>query len=327
MAELSKDFNNFHDRIALGNGQKESLRKSRNAIRDRIRQYFKEIIKVTSPRFYMQGSFAMGTTLNPLDGEFDIDDGVYLQHLDENDNSNWPVPDTVHQWIVKATDGHTKEKPMDKRTCVRVRYAGQYHVDLPIYAKYLDEQRLAEKGENGWHQSDSKALTDWFISQVNNKGEQLRRTVRFIKAWADFQSGRRGKMPSGLILTVLAVEKFRLDEKDDISLSKTVARISDAVKSLFTVFNPIDGTEELTARLTDIQKERFQQAIADYSSDALKAVDTDDCEYASKLWRRQFGDRFPVVESKDNEEQKKENVAKLATIYTAKNPPKPWGNR
>ncbi len=186
---------------------------------------------------------------------------------------------------------------------------------------------MAEKGENGWHQSDSKALTDWFISQVNNKGEQLRRTVRFIKAWADFQSGRRGKMPSGLILTVLAVENFRLDEKDDISLSKTVAAISDAVKSLFTVFNPIDGTEELTARLTDIQKERFQQAIADFSSDALKAVDTDDCEYASKLWRLQFGDRFPVVESKDNEEQKKGNVAKLATIYAAKNPPKPWGNR
>jgi hypothetical protein len=327
MAELRKEFNDFHDRIVLGNGQKESLRKSRNAIRDRIRKYFKEIFKVTSPRFYMQGSFAMGTTVNPLDGEFDIDDGVYLQHLDENDNSNWPVPDTVHQWIVKATDGHTKEKPMDKRTCVRIRYAGQYHVDLPIYAKYLDEQRLAEKGENGWHQSDSKALTDWFINQVNNKGEQLRRTVRFIKAWADFQSGRRGKMPSGLILTVLAVENFRLDEKDDISLSKTLAAISNVVKSLFIVFNPIDGTEELTARLTDMQKERFQQAIADFSSDALKAVDTDDCEYASKLWRLQFGDRFPVVESKDNEEQKKENVAKLATIYAAKNPPKPWGNR
>ena len=97
MPELSKEFNNFHDRIVLGNGRKESLRKSRNAIRDRIRQYFKEIIKVTSPRFYMQGSFAMGTTVNPLDGEFDIDDGVYLQHLDENDNSNWPVPDTVHR--------------------------------------------------------------------------------------------------------------------------------------------------------------------------------------------------------------------------------------
>ena len=25
----------------------------------------------------------MGTTVNPLDGEFDLDDGIYLQHLDE----------------------------------------------------------------------------------------------------------------------------------------------------------------------------------------------------------------------------------------------------
>ena len=121
MANLHKEFGTFHDRIALTSGKKESLRKSRNAIRDRIRKHFRENIKVELPKFRGQGSYAMGTTVNPLDGEFDIDDGVYLQHLDKNDDSEWPTPETVHSWLVKATDGHTKEKPIDKRTCVRVR--------------------------------------------------------------------------------------------------------------------------------------------------------------------------------------------------------------
>jgi hypothetical protein len=327
MADLSKEFNNFHDQIVLSNSRKDSLRTSRNAIRDRIRKYFKEILKVTSPKFYMQGSFAMGTTVNPLDGEFDIDDGVYLQHLDENDNSNWPIPETVHQWVIKATDGPTKEKPMNKRTCVRVRYAGQYHVDLPIYAKYLDEQRLAEIGENGWHHSDSKALTDWFINQVSNKGEQLRRAVRFIKAWSDFQSGRRGKMPSGLILTVLVSNHYCANERDDIAFADTIGAISNAVRSAFYVYNPVDAGEELTDRLTEIQKTRFQEAISIAAEAAANAINTDERHEAAQKWRKQFGDRFPAVEKEEDTTKNKEATTKLAAVYAAQNPSKPWSYR
>jgi hypothetical protein len=88
----------------------------------------------------------MGTVINPLDGEYDLDDGVYLQHLDENHHSGWPTSETVHRgWIVEATDGYTKEKPIDKRTCVRVRYACQYHIDLPSYATQRQGQCWQKK--------------------------------------------------------------------------------------------------------------------------------------------------------------------------------------
>ncbi len=116
---------------------------------------------------------------------------------------------TVHQWLVNATDGHTSEKPMDKRTCVRVRYAGQHHVDLPAYGELNGKYLLAVKGETKWPHSDPMALTDWFVGQVKSRGEQLRRIVRYLKAWADFKSNRGGKMPSGVILTVLAANHFR----------------------------------------------------------------------------------------------------------------------
>ncbi|MBW1961171.1 MAG: hypothetical protein JRJ04_06930 [Deltaproteobacteria bacterium] len=326
MTDLKSEFMTFHDRIALNSGKKEALRKARNAIRDRIRKYFRENLKVRLPGFLGQGSYAMGTTVNPLSGEFDIDDGVYLQHLDGSNDSNWPTPETVHRWLVNATDGHTKEKPIDKRTCIRVRYAGQYHVDLPPYANLNDEYMLAERGKKGWHRSDPLALTVWFKQKVQVNGEQLRRLVRYLKAWADFQSGRRGKMPSGLILTVLAAQHFCGDERDDVSLANTSQAIYNAVYPIFCVYNPVDNQEELTARLTDEQKQRFQDAISDLSSDAANAIANGDREEASNLWRRQVGDRFPLIETSIEAGQKQKDVAKLASVYAAKNPAKPWAH-
>lgn len=223
---MNKEIGTFHEIISLDSNKKMELRKSRNALRDRIRWYFRNVLKIPAPKFRGQGSYSMGTTVNPLDGEFDIDDGVYLLHLDSSDAGTLPTPDTAHRWIVNATEGHTKEKPVDKKTCVRVRYAGQYHVDLPLYGKKGSEYLLAENGHKGWHASDPLALTDWFLSSVKRCGEQLHRTVRLLKAWADFQSGRRGKMPSGLILTVLAVQNIRLDSRDDICLAQTVEAIA-----------------------------------------------------------------------------------------------------
>lgn len=323
MADLHSEFQTFHGRVALTFQKKESLRTSRDAIRDRIRRYFRDDLRVEAPNFRGQGSYAMGTIVNPLDGEFDIDDGVYLQHLDENECTNW-APDTVHHWLVKATEGHTNEKPIDKRTCVRVRYAGQYHVDLPVYAKFNGGYMLAEKGARGWHYSDPKSVIDWFNGHVNQHGQQLRRMVRYLKAWADFP-GRKGKMPSGLILTVLAAQNFHSNKRDDVSLAETARTISDTANLVFCVYNPVDGEEQLTVRLTDDQKARFQEAVSDLASDAFGAIETDDREEASKIWRKEFGDRFPAIEEDDKVDQKKEDAAKLVTVYVKKNPMKPWG--
>ena len=272
----------------------------------------------------------MGTVINRLDGEYDLDDGVYLQHLNEHDQSGWPTPETVHRWIVESTTGYTKENPIDKRTCVRVRYAGQYHIDLPSYAILNGKPMLAEKGGKGWHESDPIALTEWFVDQVKKSGEQLRRFVRFFKAWADYQSRSRGTMPCSLILTVLAVQYFHSDERDDVSVANTAKAICDAVQVQFCVYNPVDHTEELTRRLSDEEKKSFQQAIADLANDAAEAINTEIRKDACKLWRNQFGDRFPLVEDDkvgDEEEQKKEDARRLVTVFAPKNPIKPWGWR
>lgn len=325
MSNLHNEFGTFHDKVALSPGKKASLRTSRDAVRERIRNFFREGLEVEAPKFHAQGSYAMGTTVNPLNGEFDIDDGVYLQHLDRHDSTKWPTPDTVHKWLITAVDGQTDEQPVDKRTCVRVLYTGRYHVDLPSYAMLNGEFLLAEKGEAGWHRSDPKALADWFKRQVRQRGEQLRRVVRYLKAWADYQAGKRGTMPSSLILTVLATEHFCPSDRDDVSLSNTATAIRNAVKPVFCVRNPVDPAEELTSRLEADQKTRFQKAISELADDSVTAVASTNTAKASRLWRGQLGDRFPLIEdASEDPNQKKEDAKRLAAVFIAKNPAKPW---
>jgi len=327
MADLSKEFKTFHDKIALTLPKKAALRTGRDAIREKVRRYFRDTLKLPVPKFRGQGSYAMGTTVNPIGGEYDIDDGVYFQHLDTQDDSSWPAATTVHQWLVNASEGHTSEKPMDKRTCVRIRYAGQYHVDLPSYGELVGKYLLAVKGETRWPYSDPLALTNWFRNQVNLHGEQLRRIVRHLKAWANFQSNRRGKMPSGLILTVLSGNHFQSHEKDDVALANTFQAISKAVSTFLYVLNPVDVSEELTARLTDAQKTRFQDAVKAAAEDAEKAVSLEDGHQASKFWRKQLGDRFPLVTKEESKGLKKATAAGIAAFHSCTNPPKPWGWR
>jgi hypothetical protein len=324
MADMQVEFKTFHDVIALASGKKVLLRTARNALRDRIRRHFRDVLKLNIPKFHGQGSYAMGTIVNPLNGEFDIDDGVYLQHLDTGDKSNWPAPETIHLWLVQATDGHTDQKPIDKRTCVRVCYAGQYHVDLPAYGELNGDYLLAEKGEKEWHRSDPLALTNWFNGRVKVHGEQLRRIVRYLKAWADFQSSRRGKMSNGLILTVMAANHFYATTRDDICFANILRDIADAVTVVFRVYNPVDATEELTLRLTDQQKNIFQEIVADAADAAAEAIKIEDRHEASNIWRKQFGDRFPAIGKKDDVNQKKAITNKLAAVYAEKNPSKPW---
>ena len=124
---------------------------------------------------------------------------------------------------------------------------------------------------------------------------------------------------------MLAAHHIHVDNRDDISLSRTVTAIFRNVNPVFIVFNPVDSSEELTARLSPEQKLRFQDAIQNFADDATNAIHTDDPEKASKFWRKQFGDRFPFVKNDVNKGQKREDAAKVAGFYASRKPTKPWG--
>ena len=56
MAQCNDLFLKFDEKIKLKPGKKESLRTSRNALREKIKDYFAETLKVSKPKFWGQGS-------------------------------------------------------------------------------------------------------------------------------------------------------------------------------------------------------------------------------------------------------------------------------
>ncbi|MEK5177816.1 cyclic GMP-AMP synthase DncV-like nucleotidyltransferase [Paenibacillus odorifer] len=303
MSNCNDLFASFHDEIYLHSEKKESLRTSRNSIRKKIKKYFKETLGLTEPKFYGQGSYMMNTMVNPIEGEYDIDDGIYIEHLKKEDEENWDTPIKVHNWIVKAVTGHTSTAPIDKNTCVRVIYKNEYHVDLPIYVKKEGEHpKLAHKSK-GWVDSDPKELTKWFNDQVKEKGDQLKRIVRYLKAWKDHKEGDI-KLPSGMVLTILAANHFVTDypDEDDAALTATVKAIYDELSVSFSLTRPVFPDEELLD-WSDSKQENLLTKLDNLIKKAEKALEEQDKTKASKKWIDVFGDRFPEHPPEDSQSE------------------------
>lgn len=304
MANCHDLFQEFYAKISIDKSKRESLMSARDAIRNRIRKYFKEELEENVPLFYGQGSYSLNTIVNPLDGEYDIDDGVYLQNLD-SDKDNWPTPETVHNWIYKAVENHTKEKPTDKRTCVRVNYSGHYHVDLPIYGEYEEVSYLAEKDDKGWHISEPKAFMDWFKDCIEKQGSQVRNLVKYIKAWADYKSSSV-KLPCGFVLTILVTEEYEESERDDSAFAGTVRNVYDRILISSEILNPVDKSEDLGKRITDSQMDNFKEKLSKLLENAKDALKEEKKVDACKKWAKEFGDRFPNCDNiKEDEEPKR----------------------
>ncbi|MBC6477077.1 MAG: hypothetical protein GDA56_04110 [Hormoscilla sp. GM7CHS1pb] len=293
MANCHKLFLYFHSNIALKKCRKESLRKSRNAVREKIRDYFRDKQNGFSPKFHGQGSFMMKTIIEPLDGEFDIDDGIYFQVEAEPSQSTG----TFHRWICEAVDGHTNQKPIDKQTCVRLVYAKNYHLDLPIYYIIEGQVPYLAHEEKGWIKSDPREFIQWFDGKADKEG-QLKRIVLYLKAWSDYQ----GKLLSGLIFSILAAKNICfVDKRDDVALYKTLCKIQKNLKRNFVCDRPTTPTgENLLEEYSETKKENFFIRLNCLIQSAEKALDeTTSQRDACKAWQRHFGDRFSCSKSED----------------------------
>jgi hypothetical protein len=317
MADCHELFLEYLGVIRLGAEKRKSLRRSRNANRERIREYFKDDLKREIPLFHGQGSYPMHTIITPEDCDYDLDDGVYLQGLG-TDPDKWPAASTVHKWVVDATAGYTKEPPQDKNKCVRARYAADYHIDLPIYALNAEGKPLIfDKGADMPYESDPRAYTEWFQGEVNEKGAQLRSVTRYLKAWRDHHRTTGAGAVSGLGCTILVVSHFVASTQDDIAFVETVKQIYRHMEEKGTIKKPTFPFEELTSWWDETKRANFMSKLESLKDRCVDAMEEEDKSVASKIWsRRVFGARFPIYEPEGDDGNKK-NAAPLRTSAPA----------
>lgn len=284
MVDIDDLFKKFDSRIQLSYFKESELRRGRDVLRLKIKKWFQNNGKLI-PKFCWQGSFAMKTTISlSINQEYDLDDGVYLNAVYADYS-----PHSVHSWIRQAVVGHT-QKVIDKDTCVRVVYANKYHIDYPIYI--IDgngNANLAHKTK-GWIVSDPKAFKDWFIDLVNRNGEQLRRTVRYLKAWKEFS-----RTPlKGIELTILVAENFSATHYGDLYiLCDTVENIIHNLSRNYSCEKPVLPYEDLFASHTSFKKMNIMQSFNELHYHLLLAYTSDNLSETVSHLRAVFGEKFP----------------------------------
>lgn len=310
MADLNKLFLEFNNNITLCKTKKESLKTGRNALRTKIKDKFLNKDR-NQPKFCGQGSYMMKTTINPINGgEYDLDDGVYLQGYSDKEINEWPKPSTIHTWIKDAVEGHTSTPPMDKNTCVRVIYINDYHIDLPAYIVKDDVVYLAHK-KDGWIVSDPKSFTKWFIDKVTSEGEQLRSLVKYLKAWKEYKDVDL----KGIAVTILVGENYvSYENRDDLALLGTLTNIIETLEDDFKCVKPVAPNEDLFSGYDENKIQKLNDALTELKDSIKNAVNMDDEKEASKIMINCLGNRFPEGENFKVEEKCKYIQGKAPAI-------------
>jgi hypothetical protein len=313
MANTNTLFQEFQQEISLSSGKKSRMKISKNALRERIRNYFKEYHPDYVPKFFIQGSYKMGSAIRTKDDICDLDDGIYF--FREPDVS----ATTLQGWVWDAVYGYTSSDPEHRKKCIRKVFAGDYEIDFPVYYKINNQEYMIAVKNIGWEDSDPKAVVKWFNEQKDTEG-MLVKIVKDLKAWCDF---KRNKMPSGLAMTILASNaktKIFLNTREDITLTDILKEIKKSLNYSFRCVVPAVPNDDLFEGYTEIRKQNFLDNLDSFIEDANLALREPNELKASKLWRKHLGDRFPLGE--DKSENSTTNGALLAGAATSK----PWAN-
>lgn len=328
MAGMQKYFEKFHSKIRADYGMDSTLREKRDIVLDRIRKHLKDS-KLPGFEVLHQGSYKMKTGVKPIGTiEYDIDVGLRFSLSKEDYDTK-----TVRSWVLEAVEGHTKET-FDKGPCIRVAYAGGYHLDLVCYSR---EERsgggedlfLAHKSK-GWRSADPLGLAahvdnarDGFSDTEDSETgtDQLRRVIRYLKRWYDvaIQKDSDAK-PSGLAYTLLSIERTWKELSWDGKPNDLIAlrRVADHLAThpgRPSALKPTPEYEDLFAGLTDAAIEKLKTRAASLVAaidEAQEAVDPVD---ACKALRKVLGDDFPVPDPDDT--GKKQKSAAIITPSTS----------
>lgn len=288
MTNTHNQFLQFEQKISVPQSKLKKLIASRKALEQKIIAHFKTKSNLLVPKFWIQGSYKMGTMILAKDGTYDVDLGIYFLTKPTIE------PSTLQKNVLQAVKDHTELGVEHRAKCVRVIYKGDFDIDLPVYYKTAFDKHpfLAMKGK--WEKSDPKELCDWFEKKRDKNG-QLVRLVKYLKSWAN---RRAKKMPNGISLTVWAANSYQPHQRDDVALFEMLKRIKSKVFCGVECINPATPGDDLCTRLDEHQRKNFKEALNLFMHQAELALNATNEIKACNIWRSNLGESFPAPPSK-----------------------------
>jgi len=300
------DKQTLHRRIRLSASQFEEQRERWNLLAD----YLVSDLNARSGypiATWLQGSYKFGTQVRPVrkGEEYDIDLGVYFQWEGLPEDGMFEPQELKHM-VQESLSSYGGEGVVEvcsppKSRCSRIRYTGDFHIDVPVY--HLDpsrDSRSLATENNGWENSDPKEFYLWFKNKFDDvTQDKVRRQLRYIKSWAALKFPDVAKRPSSVLLTVLVTEAFdripiaRTQEDDDCLeavLEAIVARLDDNP----VVRNPVDHDEILTDRMEFPDWEAFFRKLRLFKELAVEANAASSVVVSADKWSEAFEHFFPL---------------------------------
>lgn len=252
-----------------------------------IKRWIEEDEKFFKPYhydIYPHGSVRILTTVKPIaHDEFDLDIAIHLI-------SNTPhTPQRIYNELRRRLEENEKYKTIIelKKRCIRLNYAGDFHVDiLPgIQENNYDKDKIKvpDRELNSWVSSNPRGYANWFTDKANQvkesllekamKAEQLttnnfnnkkplQRAVQLIKRYRDiyFQKNDSYKT-SSIILTTIAGEFYNGEESIFETIDSIVTMIRNKVsfqQVRLKILNPVNQEEDFTDKW-DIEPKYYDE--------------------------------------------------------------------
>lgn len=263
---------------------------------------------------WLQGSYKFGTQIRPAtaEEEFDIDLGIYFEWDAKAQDGDY-TPKALREFVQAALQEYQNENAEDvievvnppKARCCRIRFKGNFHIDVPCYHLHSRYDRRMLATDDGWETSDPKALYLWFKNEFNDyQRAKVRRIIQYIKCWAALQFKEDGGRPSSVLLTVLIADAIGnlTDEEiaaDDEALAATLSEILQRLDDDEAVLNPVNQSENLAERLTSDQMETFIEKLREFYNIAQAALKCSTKLEAAIKWSEAFDHFFPLPEEEE----------------------------
>lgn len=320
MGQASKLFNGNTEQTLIGRitptvEQQEFLQQQWNALADHLKQALaKHGYSIST---WLQGSYKYATLIKPVHPgeEYDVDVGLYFE-WDEGQDVK-PTSKQLRDWVQdelleykKVCEVLKRVEVPPKERCSRASYIRQFHIDSPVYHLNTDTdvRRLACLSGK-WENSDPKKLYKWFKESVSGDDRvQLRRLVRYLKAWAavSFDDAPNSR-PSSIFITVVVTEAYQdmwthriLGLADDDALLTVIEKMHERLFDDRKVENPVNKEEDLN-RMSAEAWYGFLPRLAALQNIAERAGDTEDEASAALIWSEAFSFLMPLPETEQVE--------------------------
>ena len=294
-----------------------------------ISEYLNSCNELEDLKIYPQGSFAIGTTIKPFTREeYDLD------FVCEKDICPFQLFNLIKEAL--KDNGRYKDIIEEKKRCVCINYAGDFHLDILPARPNKDSLSktgilIPDRKLQNLIPSDPKKYVDWFQQKTNLPPEadkkietlpqhqntiqksRLQLIIQLMKRHRDiFFKSQSDQSPASIILTTLCGEYYTANKENILN---SMIHITNVIinEKIMKVYNPVNSEELLSEKWEEKPKlyDKFIEWIKSVNID-LNNLKKE--ENLKEIFFKMFGETIakPIINELKERENIHQNRSKLS---------------